>query len=314
MARRMLPPSSAGTDDSLRLFLDQAGTRRLLDRAGETALAQMIERGRAARTVLAHTTEARERGRLERVVEDGERARRRFVEANLRLVVSVARTFEGRGIALPDLVQEGNAGLMRAVDGFEWRRGFKFSTYAVWWIRQAIQRALSEQGHPFRLSSSGADDLARVQRTIALFEDIHRRRPTHDELTDATGLSHARVRRVLDAIRPFVSLDAPTGTGDGTDGDALGNLVADDAPSVAEVAERATFRPVLERMMRILDRRERRILTMRFGLDGREPATSRDIAAELDLSRERVRQIEARALSKLRHPSVEPEARELLAG
>jgi RNA polymerase primary sigma factor len=310
MSRRGPSPS----EDGLRAFVDQAATRRLLDREGETALAQTIERGRVARTTLESGCGDDDRAHLARVVEDGERARRRFVEANLRLVVSVARSFEGRGLALADLVQEGNAGLMRAVDGFDWRRGFKFSTYAVWWIRQAIQRALSEQGHSLRLSSSGADDLSRVQSAIRFFEELHRRRPRVDELVSETGLSAERIRRVLDAITPLVSLDAPVGTPSGADGDALGALLPDDAPAVAELAERATFRRVVDRMMAVLEPREQKIITMRFGLDGRSPAESGEMAAALGLSTERVRQIEARALSKLRHPSVEPEARELLAG
>jgi RNA polymerase primary sigma factor len=312
VARRTHPRHGRLRDESLRDFLDQAGTRALLDRTAETELAQAIERGNTAAHALEEVTDPAERERLRRVAHAGARARERFVEANIRLVVSVARSFEGRGLLLPDLVQEGNIGLMRAVDGFDWRRGFKFSTYAVWWIRQAIQRALSEQGHSLRLSSSGADDLSRVQRTTALFEELHRRRPTITELANATNLSAARVQRVLDAIAPLVSLDAPVPTADG-DGDVLGSLLADDAPPVAELAERATFRGVLDRMMDVLDPRERRILGMRFGLDA-PPATSAVIAHEMHLSSERVRQIEARALSKLRHPSVNPEARQLLAG
>jgi RNA polymerase sigma factor (sigma-70 family) len=301
-------------DETLRIFLDQAAAHHLLDRGSETTLAQTIDRGRAARQALAVTTDASERARLERVVEDGLRARSRFVEANLRLVVSVARTFQGRGLPLADLVQEGNAGLLRAVDGFDWRRGFKFSTYAVWWIRQAIQRALSEQGHSLRLSSTGADDLARVKRTIELFEEEHRRRPTIDEVVANTRLPAHRVARVLDATAPLLSLDAPATSSDEGAHESLGAFIPDAAPSVAELAEGATFRTVLGRMLRVLDTRERRIVIMRFGLDGREPATSSEIAASLKLSTERVRQIEARALSKLRHPSVEPTARELLAG
>ena len=301
-------------DESLRVFLDHAGRFRLLDRDDETALAQVVERGRTARRALEHAVDPLERERLERVVADGERARRQFIEANLRLVVSVARAFQGRGLTLSDLVQEGNTGLLRAVDGFDWRRGFKFSTYAVWWIRQAIQRALSEQGHSLRLSSSGADDLARVRSTATLFEELHRRPPSIEELADETQLSTDRVRRVLAAVAPTASLDAPTAGRDGNDGDALGALLPDDSPAVADVAERATFGPVLERMMCVLDERERTILQLRFGLDGAAPATSGDIARTLHLSTERVRQIEARALSKLRHPSVEPEARLLLTG
>jgi RNA polymerase sigma factor (sigma-70 family) len=304
----------AHDEDGLHAFLDRAGSRRLLDRQSETALAQAIDRGRSARNALESATDDDEHSRLMRVVEDGERARQRFIEANLRLVVSVARTFEGRGLPLADLVQEGNAGLVRAVDGFDWRRGFKFSTYAVWWIRQAIQRALSEQGHTLRLSSSGADDLARVQGATRVFEELHRRRPRVDELVSETGVPAHRIQRVLDAISPLVSLDAPVATPAGSDGDALGALIADDAPAVAELAERATFRRVVDRMMAVLDERERKIVMMRFGLDGRAPVESTAIAAAVGLSTERVRQIEARALSKLRHPSVEPEARDLLAG
>jgi RNA polymerase primary sigma factor len=301
-------------DDSLRGYLDRAGAHRLLDRAGETTLAQTIERGRTAAHALDQSTDPDERSRLTRIVSEGDRARTRFVEANLRLVVSVARTFEGRGLTLADLVQEGNAGLLRAVDGFDWRRGFKFSTYAVWWIRQSIQRALSEQGHSLRLSSSGADDLARVQHTITAFEEGQRRRPSVHEIVNETGVPAHRVQRVLDAIAPLVSLDARVPGNDNEAGDSLGALLADDAPPVADVAERVTFHSVVTRMMQALDEREQRIITMRFGLDGRAPAASGAIAVALHISTERLRQIEARALSKLRHPSVEPEARELIAG
>jgi RNA polymerase sigma factor (sigma-70 family) len=185
----------------------------------------------------------------------------------------------------------------------------------VWWIRQAIQRALSEQGHSLRLSSSGADDLARVQSAVSLFEELHRRRPTVSELASETELSPARVQRVLNAVKPFVSIDAPVGSPDGNDGDTLSALLPDaDAPTVADLAERTTFGAVCERMMAVLDRRERMVVTMRFGLDGHDACTTGEIAKTLGLSTERLRQIEARAFSKLRHPSVEPEARALLAG
>ncbi len=300
---------TACTRSSTVPVLDGCSTGRPRPRSRRRSTAVAL-----ARRVLELPQTEDERSRLLRVAEDGDRARQRFVEANLRLVVSVARTFEGRGLPLADLVQEGNAGLVRAVDGFDWRRGFKFSTYAVWWIRQAIQRALSEQGHSLRLSSSGADDLSRVQAATRVFEELHRRRPRVDELVSETGLSAPRIQRVLDAVSPLLSLDAPVATPTGTDGDALGSLLADDAPAVAELAERATFRRVVDRMMAVLDERERTVVMMRFGLDGRAPAESSAIAAAVGLSTERVRQIEARALSKLRHPSVEPEARDLLAG
>jgi RNA polymerase sigma factor (sigma-70 family) len=287
----------------------------LLDRAGEAALARIIDCGRRAERRLARTDlDDDERARLVEHVIDGQRARTRFVEANIRLVVSVARTFQARGLPLDDLIQEGNAGLMRAVDKFDASRGFKFSTYAVWWIRQSIQRALYEQGHSLRLSSSGADDLARVQRTIADFEAAERREPTLADICARADMSPVRVRRVLDAITPLVSLDLPTRTPDGGSGDTIGSLMADPGLAVDEQAVRSTYRSVLERMMAALDERERVLIRMRFGLDGTPPADSAAIARELHLSTERVRQIEARTLSKLRHPSVDPEARTLLAG
>ncbi|HVJ96040.1 MAG TPA: sigma-70 family RNA polymerase sigma factor [Acidimicrobiia bacterium] len=287
----------------------------LLDRDGEAALARIIDCGRRAEHRLDRTDlDDEERARLVEHVADGRRARTRFVEANVRLVVSVARTFQGRGLALDDLIQEGNAGLMRAVDKFDASRGFKFSTYAVWWIRQSIQRALYEQGHPLRLSSSGADDLARVQRTIADFETVERREATFADICARVDLPPVRVRRVLDAITPLVSLDKPVRTLDGGSGDTIGSLVADPALAVDEQAVRSTYRSVLDRMMAVLDERERVLIRMRFGLDGTPPAESAAIAKELHLSSERVRQIEARALSKLRHPSVDPEARLLLVG
>ena len=313
---RTVPQQEANRSDQMvAAMCGAASVARLLDRTGAAALARRIDAGRAAARRLAGSEagplDDTDRQRLTQRMLDGERARVCFVEANLRLVVSVARGFEGRGLPLPDLIQEGNTGLLRAIDRFDWKRGFKVSTYAVWWIRQAILRALSEQGHHLRLSSTGADDLARVQRTITEFEGANHRPPTLDELAVLTGLTVARVARVLAAIAPPVSLDAPLRDGHG---DSIGALLPDNAPGVEEQAACVMYRPVVTRMLSVLDERERMVVAMRFGLGGIQPAAPSQVAATIGLSSERIRQIEARALSKMRHPSVEPGARTLFAG
>jgi len=242
-----------------------------------------------------------ERARLYRDVNGADEAKAEFIRSNLRLVISIAKRYTGRGLDLLDLVQEGNLGLIRAVEKFDWRKGFKFSTYATWWIRQAITRGLGNQGRTIRLPVHMVDIVRTVQETALTLSERLRRQPSIAEIAAMSGLDHERVEIALNAPGDTVSLERPVGT----EGDAeLGDFVEDgDALDPFEVAAEAAARTQLEEAMCMLDDREREVITLRYGLDGVSPRTLSDVGKKFDLTRERIRQIEGRALAKLRHPS-----------
>jgi len=245
------------------------------------------------------------------VVEAGDDATARFVRANLRLVVSIARRFRSTGVPMLDLVQEGNAGLLRAVEKFDHRRGFKFSTYATWWIRQAIARGVAGGRQPIRVPLQAEDDLRLVRRIRDELESLDGHRPTDEEIADASGLSVEAVRRAAATPMVSASLDEPTaGEGSAPLGDLLADPSADDPEAQALRVDRGD---TLGRLLAVLDERERAILALRYGFGGDgEPRAMPEVARALELSRERVRQIEANALSKLRHPSNEVRPADLL--
>jgi RNA polymerase sigma factor (sigma-70 family) len=300
-------------EDLVRLYLTDIGQYPLLTKDDEVRLAQAIETRWEAEDELRTKkglTPTRRR-ELNRAVRDGERAQRTFVQSNLRLVVSIAKKYQASGLPLLDLIQEGNLGLMHAVEKFDWRKGFKFSTYATWWIRQAITRGIANTGRTIRLPVHAGDTLARVQKAQARLELKLGRPATLSELGDEVELPEDKLIEALRFRAEPLSLSEPLRE----DGDAeLGDVVEDrSAESPFEMAATALLPVEINRLLAPLDEREREILRLRFGLDRGEPRTLEEVGEHFNLTRERIRQIEARAMSKLRHPSSDTGARDLLS-
>jgi RNA polymerase primary sigma factor len=237
---------------------------------------------------------------LTRVAADVDRARRKLIEANLRLVVSIAKRHLGRGMLFLDLAQEGNLGLMKAVDKFDYRKGFKFSTYATWWIRQAITRALADQGRTIRVPVHITEHMHKIVRARQDLVQILGRDPDPDEIGRRVGLPADRVRQIL-GLRDPISLETPVGDQEDS---SLGDFVEDrDAEPPPDIASRTLLQEQLETVLDTLTDRERRVIQMRFGLLGPEPATLEEVGRTFRVSRERIRQIESKTMCKLRHPS-----------
>jgi RNA polymerase sigma factor (sigma-70 family) len=293
---------SGGSDtvDLTRRYLSELGSYPLLTAEQEVELAQAIEDGRNADQELADTTPTRARKAvLQRQVRQAEDARRTFIQSNLRLVVSIAKRYQGTGLSLLDLIQEGNLGLMRAVEKFDHRKGFKFSTYATWWIRQAIGRGIADKGRTIRLPSHLVDTMAVLSKASGNLLKTLEREPTVDELAEETGLPADRVRMALHAAPDLVSLSASIGEDDAELGDVLPDR---DAESPFEAAASSLARLDLAKLLEFLNPREREILALRFGLEGDQPLTLDEVGRQFNVTRERIRQIEAKALTKLRHP------------
>jgi len=301
-------------EDLVRIYLSDIGRYDLLTKDDEARLSQQYERGIEARRELegGGTITAARRRELRRLVREGEEAERTFVQSNLRLVVSIAKKYQASGLPLLDLVQEGNLGLMHAVEKFDWRKGFKFSTYATWWIRQAITRGIANTGRTIRLPVHAGDTLSRLQKARTRLELKHGRPATIRELAEETEIPEEKVVEALRYGADPVSLSEPLRD----DGDAdLEDVVADpSAVSPYEAAVESLLPREVERLLSALDEREREIIRLRFGLDRGEPRTLEEVGEIFSLTRERIRQIEAKAMSKLRHPSAEQNVRDLLAG
>jgi RNA polymerase sigma factor (sigma-70 family) len=293
----------APLSDSVGMYLDSVSGHELLTAEDEVRLARAMENGRKAQRVLddGGKITPTERAKIFRAIHQADEAKAEFIRSNLRLVISIAKRYTGRGLDLLDLVQEGNLGLIRAVEKFDWRKGFKFSTYATWWIRQAITRGLGNQGRTIRLPVHMVDVVRTVQETALTLAETLRRQPTFEEIAEASGLDVERVELALTAPADTVSLDRPVGF----EGDAqLGDFVEDgDAIDPFEQAAEASARRHLAQAMCMLDDQEREIIILRYGLDGESPRTLSDVGDRFDLTRERIRQIEGKALAKLRHPS-----------
>ena len=301
-------------EDLVRLYLNDVGKYALLTKADEVRLAQTVETGSEARAELggvADLTPSR-RHELRRLVRQGEEATQTFVEANLRLVVSIAKRYQAADLPLLDLVQEGNLGLIHAVEKFDWRKGFKFSTYATWWIRQAITRGIANTGRTVRLPVHAGDLLVRVTKARGRLEGTLGRRPTIAELAADLVLEEHRVVEILRYVAEPMSLSEPLRL----DSDAeLGDVVEDrSAVSPFDAAAASLLSDEVAKMLGVLDERERVILQLRFGLDRGEPRTLDEVGIHFKLTRERIRQLEARAMSKLRHPTLDRNAQDLLPG
>ena len=296
------------------MYLSDIGQYPLLTKDDEARLAQAIEAGTEAAQELEEggtsLSPARKR-ELRRLVKAGEEAERTFVQSNLRLVVSIAKKYQASGLPLLDLIQEGNLGLMHAVEKFDWRKGFKFSTYATWWIRQALTRGIANTGRTIRLPVHAGDTLSRLQKARVRLETSLGRPPTLSELAADLEMPEAKVTETLRFAADTLSLSTPLRE----DGDAeLGDMVEDrGAESPFDAAAISLLPDEIGRLLSPLDEREREILRLRFGLDRGEPRTLEEVGEHFNLTRERIRQIEARAMSKLRHPSADTGAKDLLS-
>jgi len=293
----------AGTSDLVRIYLREIGRVPLLTAEGEVELAKSIEAGLYAEEKLANLLSQlsdADRGDLEWLAADGVRGKQRLIEANLRLVVSIAKRYIGRGLVFLDLIQEGNLGLIRAVEKFDYTRGYKFSTYATWWIRQAITRAIADQARTIRVPVHMVETinkLARVQRQ--LHQELGRE-ATVDELAAELGVEPDRVAEIQRIAQEPVSLQSPIGEEESD----LGDFIEDaDAVVPIEAAAFIMLQDQLDRVLCELSEREQRIIQLRFGLSDGHPRTLEEVGREFGVTRERIRQIESKTLAKLRHPS-----------
>ncbi len=292
------------TDDVVGLYLKEAGRVPLLTAEQEVALARRIEAATLAKEQLAEFGDSLDpdtRYELESIIADGEEAQEHLIRANARLVVSIAKKYVGRGVAFLDLIQEGNIGLIRAVRKFEYRRGHKFSTYATWWIRQAVSRAVADQGRTIRVPVHMGDQINRLLRVSALLAQQLGRDPTIEELAEAMETEPERVAELMEISRRPVSLDEPTN--DEQDAE-IGDFIEDiNSPSPPQIVADQLLRQQVNELLNRLPEREAYILKLRYGLlDGRVH-TLEEVGQEIGVTRERVRQLEAQALNRLRHSS-----------
>ncbi len=289
-------------DDPVRMYLQEIGQVPLLTAEQEVELAQAMEAGDLARQRLEREEyeNGHEKAVLERAFAKGQEARQHLIQANLRLVVSIAKKYTSYGLTMMDLVQEGNIGLMRAVEKFDYKKGHKFSTYATWWIRQAITRAIADQSRTIRLPVHMGEAISQVKRTSHKLQQSMQREPTPEEIAEAMGISAGKVRRTLEASMHPLSLEMPVGQeGEGR----MGDFIEDERISTpAEAAAAAMLREQIEEVLQKLPERARKIIQLRYGLKVGRYRTLEEVGVEFGITRERIRQIEAVALRKLRHP------------
>jgi len=301
-----LDTAPSGSSDPVRMYLKEIGKVPLLTAAEEVILARCVEHGMRATERLNQCEEEAALlvdrdliGRDERLRREGLAAKRILVEANLRLVVSIAKRYRNRGMAFLDLIQEGNLGLMRAVDKFDYTKGFKFSTYATWWIRQAITRAIADQARTIRIPVHMVDTINKVMRAQRqLLQDLGRE-PLVEEVANRAEMTPSRVREILRVSQETVSLEQPMGEDDFS----LSDLLEDEAAiAPSEAAARAMLNEAVNEALSELSQRERRVVRLRFGLDDGQMRTLEEVGKEFGVTRERIRQIESKTLAKLRHP------------
>jgi RNA polymerase primary sigma factor len=299
------------TDDTIGLYLKEVSRVPLLTAEEEVELAQRIERGRMSREELAKgKVSLRRRTELRRLIEDGWAAREHLITANSRLVISVAKKYMGRGVPFLDLIQEGNIGLIRATKKFDYRRGHKFSTYATWWIRQAVTRAIADQGRTIRVPVHMGDQINKLLRVQHQLTQRLGREPSVEELADALEVPPKKVENMIQVARRPLSLETPT---DDEEDSVLGDFIEDDeAPPPDDTATYNLLREHLGEVMNGLPPREVRILQLRYGLLDGQAYTLEEVGRKMGVTRERVRQIEAQALSRLRHPTVRRKLRDYL--
>lgn len=291
------------TNDPVRMYLKEIGKVSLLTAKEEVKLAKQIEEGELAVRKLESAAEIgkEDKRRLQRVEREGMAAKRKLVEANLRLVVSIAKRYVGRGMLFLDLIQEGNLGLIRAVEKFDYRKGYKFSTYATWWIRQAITRAIADQARTIRIPVHMVETINKLIRVQRQLLQDHGREPTPEEIGVEMELSPEKVREILKISQEPVSLETPIGEEEDSQ---LGDFIEDQEAVVP--ADAASFSLLQQQLRRILDTlsdRERKVIELRFGLRDGHPRTLEEVGRVFGVTRERIRQIESKTLSKLRHPS-----------
>lgn len=298
-------------DDTVGLYLKEIGRVPLLTAPQEVDLAQRMERGKDARETLGVEKVApKEQDRLDQLVDDGQAAREHLINANSRLVISVAKKYIGRGVPFLDLIQEGNIGLIRAAKKFDWRRGHKFSTYATWWIRQAVTRAIADQGRTIRVPVHMGDQINRLLRASHQLTQELGRDPTVAELAEALNVTVRKAEQMIQVARRPISLETPT---DDEDESVLGDFIPDeDSPAPVEIVTSQMLREQLSDILSTLPPREVRILQLRYGLLDGETYTLEEVGKKLGVTRERVRQIEAQALSRLRHPAHARKLRDFL--
>ncbi len=303
---------AAPTSDPVRLYLKEIGKVALLTAEQEVDLAKRIEAGLFAAEKLTNgdVLAAAMRRDLAAVEWDGAIAKRQLVEANLRLVVSIAKRYVGRGMLFLDLIQEGNLGLIRAVEKFDYTKGFKFSTYATWWIRQAITRAIADQARTIRIPVHMVETINKLVRLQRQMLQELGREPTPEELGAALELTPQKVLEIQKLAQEPVSLDTPIGTEEDSH---LGDFIEDsDAVVPADAASFILLQEQLERVLHSLSEREQKVISLRFGLDDGHPRTLEEVGREFGVTRERIRQIESKTLSKLRHPSRSDKLRDYL--
>jgi len=311
-AQQNIDLSQIEMDDSISLYLKEIGRVPLLTAAEEVELAKRMERGELASIRLEDDVEDPiEKEYLLWVVRDGERAQEHLIKANSRLVVSVAKKYVGRGVPFLDLIQEGNIGLIRAVNKFDYRRGYKFSTYATWWIRQAVTRAIADQGRTIRVPVHMYEQINRLTRTSRQLVQELGREPTTEEIAEALGVTPKKVEQVIRVSQRPLSLEMPVGEEEDS---YLGDFIPDeDAQSPTDEASRQLLREVIDEIFASLSPREVRILQLRFGLVDGYNYTLEEVGRKFGVTRERIRQIEAQALGRLRHPSRSRKLRDYLS-